>query len=296
MRPTAIILCLLAASGSNAQTAPDCAGLTQALAGALGATDGYTLTVPPAGPTDGWCVLDGATLRSTGPGRPNLSAERFRLRRDGADGQPRIEIDATGLRVLPVVGDASVDERLRALFRLQTADLSLDATQNETDDRLEVQSLVLRLSGGTELKLSADIRGADLAPASLIGGSVTRLDLQWRSDGRVAGPVMEMAGEAMVGVGGGASVDAARGALSTVVAALPEAALSDDSRAALVDLVADLPQGRGKLRLSLSSQDGIGAARIAVAALSGDPFGPEALAALFKDARINAVWEPGLAP
>jgi hypothetical protein len=156
--------------------------------------------------------------------------------------------------------------------------------------------LVLRLSGGTELTLEADMKGAGLAPASLAAGAVTRLDLRWRSDGRLAAPVMELAGESLVGVGGTAAVDAARAALAAAVAALLAKALSDDSRAALAALVADLPQGRGKLQLTLSSEGGISAARIALAAFSGDPFGPKALAALFSDARIDAVWVPGLAP
>ncbi len=292
MKIFATFLCLLAASDAGAEAAPDCAGLTAA----LGAINGYALTVPPGGPAEGWCVLDGATLRSTSPGWPNLSADRLRLRSGTEGNSPRIEIEATGLRILPTVGDAAMDDRLRALFRLQSADLWLDAARNEDEDSLELRSLTLRLSGGTELTLAARIRGAGLAPATLAGGAVTRLDLQWRSDGRLASPAMELAGETLVGVDGGAAVDATRQALAAIVAALPQAALTDDSRAALEALVADLPQGRGKLALTLTSESGIGAARIALAVLSDDPAGQKALAALFSDARIDAVWAPGLAP
>lgn len=292
MRVFVIFLCLGLATSAGAETGPDCAGLTEPLRG----LPGYVLTVPPAGPAEGWCVLDGAIWRSTRPGWPNLSVEGLRLRHGSTEGQARIEARATGLRVLPMVGDRTLDDRLRALFRLQTADLRLEAARTEADDRLDLRTFELRLSGGTELVLSAEIRGAGLAPASLAAGAVTRLDLRWRSDGRLAGPVLDLAGEALAGMGGKPAVDAARQVLSALVTALPEAALTDGSRTALAALVADLPQGRGTLQLTLSSKDGIGAARIAMAALSDDPLGPKALALLFKDARIAAIWVPGIAP
>ena len=278
------------------QIGPDCDGFVQTVQ----RFGGYDLTAPPAGTLDGWCVLDGATLHSKIAGWPNLSAERLRIFGDGAATPQHFAVDITGLRVLPVAvpvtGAGDIDDRVRALFRLQSAELRLDAFRNDAEDRLELRGLVLRLSGGTEVVVAADIRGAGLDPATLMAGSVTLLEVSWRNDGRLASPVMELAGESLAGTGGTAAVDAARAALATIVADLPDTALTEGSRAALKAMVADLPQGRGTLHLSVASESGIGAARIALAALSDPAFGPKALAALLQDARIDAAWKPGIAP
>jgi hypothetical protein len=289
MRTTAEALCLALALALPARAEEAlCAGLTAGLR----AVPGYQLTAPPAGPEDGWCVLDGATLRSLTPGWPNLHAARLRFR--AAPGE--VSLDLSGLRIAPRLGDTTIDERLRALFRLQSAELRLQAVEAPEGGGIEVRNLVLTLSGGTELGLTAGIRGARLDPAALAGGVVTRLDLHWRNDGRFLRPVMELVGARLTGAEGGAAVDVARDRLAGVLAALPEAALAEDARDELEHMVAALPQGRGRLTLSLTSDDGIGAARLALAVLSGDPFGPQALERLLAGARIEADWQPGLAP
>jgi hypothetical protein len=272
--------------------APDCTGLTESLL----KVQGYELTAPAAGIEDGWCVLNGVTLRSALPGWPNLSVEELRLRRDGGEDAPWIEIALTGLRITPRIGDTAIDDRLRALFRLQRIDLWLVAVRHETDDRLELRLTELRLSGDRVLSLEADIAGGTLDPSAAVAGAVRRLDLEWRNDGRVLRPVMELAGAELSGAEGGAAVDAARAALAGIVAALPETALAEDTRDELEELVAALPQGRGRLALSFVSDDGIGAARVALAALSGELLGPDSLARLLDGAVIEADWQPGLTP
>ena len=92
------------------------------------------------------------------------------------------------------LGGTVIDPTLQAMFRLQSADLQLAATVNAVTETLEIRGLALRLSGGTELTLGADIKGAGLSPLSLAAGSLTALDLDWRNDGRLLGPVMEAAG------------------------------------------------------------------------------------------------------
>lgn len=181
-------------------------------------------------------------------------------------------------------------------MRLQKIDLRLRATEDAEAGVLRISGVDLALVGGTRLRLEAEIAGADLSAGALAVGAVTRLWLEWRSDGHLLRPVMELGGEAMTGATGVAAVDAARAAVSGVIADLPDAALDDASRKALQAATAAQPQGRGKLALSFSSTDGIGAARLALAALSGDAFSARSLAALLDDAVISANWQPGLAP
>jgi hypothetical protein len=288
-RSVAIALTVaLAAAAAGADDLPDCA----ALAAGLTAINGYQVSIPPAGPDDGWCVLDGATLRSTVPGRPNLGAERLRLKRSATE----VELDLGGLRIAPRLGDREVDPRLRSLMRLQSIDLRLLATEDAEAGVLRISGFELEMSGGTRLRLEAEIAGADLSGSSLASGAVTQLRLDWRTDGHLARPLMELGGEALTGATGGAAVDAARAALAGVIADLPGAALDDASRKALLAATAALPQGRGNLVLSFSSTKGIGAARLAVAALSGDPFSAQSLDAILDDAVISANWQPGLVP
>ncbi len=270
----------------------DCAKLTAG----LGVIEGYEFTVPPAGPDQGWCVLDGAALRSTVPGWPNLSAAGLRLRGEATAGvTSRIDVELTDLRIAPQVGDTSIDDRLRALFRLQTIDLRLSATHDAKAETLLLSDVVLELSGGTELSLVAKIDGADLSPASLAGGALTELNLVWRNDGRLLRPVMEAAGERLVdGAVGSAAVDAARLFLGQAADNLPETLFLDESRDELDQLIATLPQGRGQLVLAFEAEAGIGATELAISALSGDPLGPQALSRLFAGATIEVEWRPGL--
>lgn len=279
---------ILTAADAAAEDAPDCSAMTEVVS----SLEGYEVLVPPAAPEDGWCVLDRATFRSDMPGWPDLAADRLRLRHTGS----AFEMDLQGLRAAPRASDTRIDDRLRALMRLQSADLGLKAVHDPETGVLTLSGVRLALSGGTEVQLEAEIRGAGLAPATLTLGAVTWGRLVWRNDGKFLRPVMDLAGETLAAQSGDPAVDAAREALADLVAALPGSMVDDASRKALQAVVAALPQGRGKLSLTFQSDSGVGPARLAVAALSGDGASPGGLASVFGDARVTAEWQPGLQP
>ena len=272
----------------------DCAGLVAPLQ----AIDGYAFQAPPAANEGDWCVFDGATLRTTAADRPNFLASRVRLQGTLDDGAlVALAVDIAGFRVQPKAGDRSMDDRLRSLFRLQTAVVSGSAAVNGQVGQLEIRDLTLALQDGAELRLDADLQGAGLDAVSILAGSLTRLELQWRNDGRVLRPLMELAGERITpGATGIDAVDATRAVLGDLVAALPATILADEADKELLQLVAALPQGRGRLTLALQSSAGISAARVAVAALSAAPIGPESLGRLFAGSQVTVDWLPGLAP
>lgn len=261
------------------------------------AASGYSLSAPPAGDDGGWCVLDGAVLKGEA-GRPNINATRLRLSGAAADGVPvALDIDASGLKVTPRLGDRSVDDRLREVLRLQTIDLRLSAQWDEAGDRLEITEGYLALSGGTEVVFAAEIAGAELSLASVITGALTRLDLQWKNDGRILRPAMEAAGEGLeAGASGSKAVDAAREALRALAGALPATSLTGETADELDALISALPQGRGRLKLDLVSDLGIGAAQLGLLALSDDPASPGALARLLSSSTLTVDWQPGMAP
>lgn len=286
--PAALALAMaLTITPAFAQGTPDCAPITAALA----TLEAYEVKVPPAAPDGDWCVLDGTSLRSVQPGWPDVTVDRLRLRQTATE----VGLDLQGLRAAPRPSDRDMDDRLRSMLRLQSADLNLRAQHDTATNRVTVSEFRLVLSGGTALDLSADIQDADLSAAGLAAGRLTRASVVWRSDGRFLRPVMDMAGEGLAGTTGGPAVDAARAALEQIVDLLPPATLDDASRKALTAAIRSLPQGRGKLALTLVSEDGIGAARLGMAALQGDPLSPKAMAALFAGTTLTATWTPGLA-
>ena len=266
-----------------------------ALVVAVEAATGVSLSAPPAGMDDGWCVLDGA--RSTGE-ELRVSVERLRLRGE-AEGERllALEVMAEGLRVAPALGNRDMAGWLRDLLRFQTASLELALRRDEAGDRLLLEGGHLGLSGDGELVLTGEISGADLSAASLLAGRVTGLHLEWQNDGRTLRPVLEALGAGLEpGATGAKAVLAAREAMSGVIAAMPGDSLPEETAQALAGFVAALPQGRGRLVLDFASEDGIGAAGLGLLVLAEDPTGPKALARLFAGTRVGAVWTPGLAP
>jgi hypothetical protein len=298
MRPNPVVLafCLCLGLPAAADTKPADCGTLAGLPGAI--MSGYSLSAAPAGEEDGWCVLDGAALKGGAPDQPDITVKRLRIRGFETEGKlVSLDIDLSGLRVTPKIGDTDMDDRLRSLFRLQTADLRLSVNGNNIDDRLELRGGKLVLSGGTEVEFAGDVADAELSAPSVLLGRLTRLDLRWKNDGRLLRPAMEAAGEALVeGAKGSTAVDAAREALGALAGALPTGSLAGETADALKQLIVALPQGRGRLSLEFVSEGGIGAVQFGLAALSDDPASPEALARLLAGCVITVDWQPGLAP
>lgn len=283
---------LLAAAltGPVAADPAECPGL----AAALEAVTGYRVTAPVAGPEGGWCVFDRAVLKAEGA--PDLAAERLRMRGEMAEGAVvELALEAGGVRIAPGLGQRDLDPVLRETFRLQMAEMAFVATVGP--EGLALRDGRLKLSGGTELDIEADVAGAGLSAGSLLLGRLTHATVDWRNDGKLLRPALQSWGERLVdGSPGGKGVDAARLALRHMVLNLPDSLFREDGKDRLDKVLDALPQGRGRLWLEFRSTEGIGAAQVAIAALSGDPLGPEALARLFGGAHVSFDWQPGLAP
>ena len=285
-----MMLALGLAGPVAAETAADCDIVVETLE----SFTGLDLSAPPAGIQDGWCVLDGARL--TGEGAPQVSVERLRVAGTVAEDELlSLEIEGAGLRVRPALNDREMPGWLRDLLRLQSADFHLLLRRDEAADRLVLDGGRLDLSGGSALVLTGEVAGAHLSAASVLTGRVTALHLDWKNDGRTLRPVMEALGtEVDPRATGTQAVLAARGALLEVTEAMPDGNLPEADAEALAAFIAALPQGRGRLVLDFASDAGIGAAQLGLLALSDDPTSPEVLARLFDEARISALWEPGL--
>lgn len=285
-----IVLALLA--GPVGAEPADCAALVAAVNGATG----LALTAPPAGPDAGWCVLDGA--RTSGEADVRLSVEHLRVRGEAAaDALLSLELEGRGLRATPALDNREMPSWLRDFLRLQSADVDLMLRHDVAGDGLLLERGRLGLSGGSELVVTGEVAGAGLTAASVLTGRLTKLSVTWKNDGRSLRPAMEAMGALLQpGATGTKALLAARGALAELVDAVPQSSLPDESADALGAFIAALPQGRGRLMLTVASETGIGMAQLGLLALSNDPTGPDALARLFSDVAVGADWAPGIAP
>ncbi len=275
----------------------DCSALVAGLGGMSGNRE-----LQDARPveSEGWCRIDGAMLRGMTDEVPNILASTVRMRGTALGGDlTALEVEITGLKLAPKIGDRVMDDRLRSFLRLQTADVAFSAVWNKEADLLVIRNFVLSLPGRNRLSLNAEIPGADMSAATaLLGGRVTVLEVELVTDGRIARPVMQMAGERLLPAGADPddAVAAVRTRLARVVEAMPVAVLDGEGKFALTALLAGLPQTTGTLRLTLWAEDGISAARLALNGLRQDPLAPQALAALFEGVALTADWQPGAAP
>lgn len=265
-----------------------------ALQAAVEAATGTRMSAPVAAPDGDWCVFDGAFLQAEGA--PDITAARLRLRGEMTDGAlTEVALEAGGVRVKPGFGARDMDPTLRDTLRLQMADLAFVASAGP--DGLALRDATVRLSGGTEVKLEADVAGAGLSAGALVTGRLTRLDLDWRNDGKLLRPGMQAWGARLVdGATAEAGVGAARTALRQLAQNLPGTMFQGDGQDRLEAVIDALPQGRGRLRVEFRSTEGIGAAQVGIAALSDDPLGPGTLAKLFDGAQVVVDWQPGIAP
>ena len=114
------------------------------------------------------------------------------MTRDGAFRE--LEVQATGLRVTPKLGDTGMDARLQSFLRLTVADLAFLAHWNAQAEVLELRGVRLVVPGRMDLTLGADIAGADPAAglSVLLGAGLTSLDLRVVTDGTMARPVWRL--------------------------------------------------------------------------------------------------------
>ena len=259
---------------------------------------GYEVAARPAIAMDGWCVLEGARLAALSDAQPDLQAETLRLRGQIVDGAPTwIEVQLTGLRLVQGLGAKQLDERLKAIFRLQSADFRLGMGLNTEAERLEIRDLFLSLSGGTVIRIDADLAGAGMTPLGLAVGRLTMLEIEWKNDGRLLRGGMEAVGSGPDETRtADEAVRAAREEPQLLIGALPATFLEDESRRALSGMAASLPEARGVLQLSFASEQGIGAADLLLAGMADEPLGEASLGKLFASSRLEADWSPGIQP
>lgn|GEM_PF-1823800 len=296
-------LALLAAP-AQAQMNGDCQALldrtvaqTQGLSARYSGTEGE------------WCVYRNLRLK-TPSNDPDFAADSLRLRAnaplwavlmgepangDGYDAAVKIE----GLRFFAKTGMANYDY----LFQLQSmsdqtaVDLALmwDASAKE----LRLTRLEVDFPGDNALSATARIGNVDLssdgaAQMAVTGFAVQEATLGVTSNGLFESVFLLPMGMMLMPQEGDMTVaaEAVRAQGLAGVAALPDTAFSTQTKAALSQLIAEMPNPAGTLALKFQANGGFGPARLTSFALFGVPTTIEQAAPLFKGITLDATWTP----
>ncbi|MEZ5778380.1 MAG: hypothetical protein R3E44_08465 [Paracoccaceae bacterium] len=231
----------------------------------------------------GWCRVEGLRYERAGP--VTTEARRFEWRGAGLDrfiGQrlppTALEVRIDDIRVIPAPGDVVMDYLFRAQSQHNGIDLAGSAHWDAGARRLVLDGLTIDFPGDNELSASFAIEKVDLSSASAMQMSagtmaLSDLTLDITSHGLFENYVLFPFGPVVLESGGDpeAQVAELKKEARAVIAGLPESSFPAPTRAALGELVADMPNPAGRLHLHIAAPQGFGAARLTRFALTGLP-------------------------
>jgi hypothetical protein len=259
-----------------------------------------------AGPTDGWCALDGAEFGW--PGAPiQRRIARIAWRAPGlaaaVDGGPPplwMDLRLGGITQRFVTGDARIDYQLDVQSRVPgtAIDADLALRLDPGAGLLVMDRLRIALPMGNGVDLQARVETAPWPAATpwsqAIDGPealrVTRLDLALDLRGLFEFYILpalldRMAPDEVVGVIAGLKAD-----LTAAQATADPTGLAPETRAALARLLADLPNPHGRLILTLRSDRGLDGAALMALDLTRPDAALRQILALFDGAAVTMTY------
>lgn len=305
-RASALGLALLAASPAQAEVNRDCQALLDRMVVQI---KGPTLSARYSGSEGDWCVYRNLRL-ATPDQNPDFAADTLRLRAnaplwavmmgepasgDSFDAAVKIE----GLRFFAKTGMANFDYlfQLQSVSNRTSVDLALnwDASAKE----LRLTQLEMDFPGDNALSATARIGNVDLASngaaqMAVTGFAVQEATLNITSNGLFESVLLMPLGMMLLPQEGDmiAAAEALRAQGLAGVAALPDAAFSADTKAALSQLIDQMPNPAGTLALEFQANGGFGPARLTFYALFGMPSTMAQAAPLFEGITLDATWTP----
>ena len=257
-----------------------------------------------------WCVAESPVLDMGGQYVPDWHMDRLRFRgsalgwiAEGSTLPEGLEVAVEGLRLVVQTGDARMDW----LFAAQSGPNRIDA---EAALAWDPAAKVLRLEGfsvdfpGENLvQASALLTGVDLSSEgamqmSATSFALTEFDARVTMHGLFEWYVLMALGPVVLPSEGDidAAVEGIRADLAAIVGDLPGSSFSDASKAALVALIAELPNPSGDLTLGVRAEPGIGPARAAGYALNGVPQSVAEAAPFLQGVTVDVGWTHAEAP
>ena len=252
----------------------------------------------------GGCHIDGLTL----PAGPNLNITVDSLEWQGQDMQrfvtdglpPRsLIVQVTGVGFVPDIGDPVFTYLQGIQSRGRQIDLMLDLEWNEPARQLSLNALRINVPESDYLLLQATVENVDFSTKAAMQSSMgsfglVQLGAEIRSKHMFQNFVLLPIGLALLQ---GADDPKARVAELQDIAydhidAAPSEILPGSAKAALKDLVSDLPDPAGILRFEQTADPGIGPARFLPLALQRGAFESlDDIWTLLEGIRINIIYE-----
>lgn len=248
------------------------------------------------------CRLTGIAAKGTGYLGIEIGAIDWRSEGIGAlieGGQPTavaLDLTVTGARILPQPPDAWLAWMLDMQNRRNLIAGRLRAHWDLEAGVLDIAEISADFPGRSGFQLAWRASGLGLPDT---GGGLAGLRLEWiegeiENEGYFDGPWLAFLTERMRGAEGGPEAEVARltARALAVVAALPEPAFPEPTRAALTALIENGPAPWGRLSVSLDAPRGVGLDRFLQTGLSPDPLSPAALATLTEGLSIALEFTP----
>ena len=259
---------------------------------------------------DGWCVVENPVIDMAGQYVPDWHADRLRFRGsalnwvvDRTTAPERLELAVDGLRLVVQTGQPQFDWLYAAQAKANKTEVEVVLTWDPGARALHLETANFDFPGANRIELTALATGVDLSSSgamqmSITSFALTRVDLQVQTHGLFEGYALMSAGPLLLPSEG--DMDAAakdlRAEITAGLADLPQTTFDAKSKAALAALIAELPNPKGVLSLSLSADPGFGPARLSGYAIKGVPDRLADAAALFDGVVVNIGWTHEDAP
>jgi hypothetical protein len=257
-----------------------------------------------------WCVVRDLVLDLPGSMTPDWQADRVQVRGaalawalDGVTAPERLEVQLDGLSLKVATGMAQTDYLLSAQARAYPIKARLSLAWDAPTKVLAVEGLEIDFPGANRLQFSAQVGSVDLssfgaAQMSATGFALREAELYLQTHGLFETYVLVPFGPLVLPYDGDMQVaeTALKGQALGLITALPVATVPEASKDALRALVAELPNPKGALTLSLRAPDGFGPARLTRYAIAGMPATMADAGPLFQGVTLDIGWTHADAP
>lgn len=257
-----------------------------------------------------WCLVESPVLDLQGQYLPDWHMDRLRFQgsalgwiADGSSQPEGLEVVVDGLRLVVQTGNAQMDWLFAAQSRPNAIDAEMSLAWDPMAKVLRLEGLSVDFPGENLVEASATVTGVDLSSTgamqmSATGFALTEFDARITMHGLFEWYVLMALGPVVLPPEG--DMDAAfagvQSEVKAFVADLPGSSFPEESKAALVAFVDDLPNPSGELTLGLRAEPGLGPVRFGGYAVTGVPTSIAEAAPLFQGVTVDVGWSRADAP
>lgn len=301
-RMVSVLMIIAGAARAETVSEAACAAAFDALTGPEAV---FPVAGTLAGVTAEGCVIRDLVLDMGGEFAPDWHVRELRLRGSAlgwlageAPAPETLEVEVRGLRFEVSTGNSQMDYLLAAQARAAPTSVDLALSWDPAAKVLVLSRLEIDFPGDNAVSLTGRVAQVDLssmgaAQMSAASFALTEVELGVTSHGLFEHYVLMSLGPSLLPPGG--DMDAAMTGLQAeaiaALADLPEATFSPVTKAALAELIGEMPNPGGRLDMAFRADPGFGPARFAGYAMTGVPQDVAGFEPLFDGVTINLDWQ-----